>query len=421
MPAALLALLVAAEVAAAPRVLNRLGPYPRLDRRDRLGGVGVAPDVSLFRLLPSTASIPGGECSGQTITGTRGESITMLRASSANCQKADGTWVAVTTDKPRVSNLMGQPGLLVEQANTNLLLYSRDLSNGAWTKTNTSCSLNATGITGASNSASTCTASAFLGTVTQALTTSGSRQTSLFVKRAVGSAALELTRNNGASWTTLNSSNCVNATTYQAQNINSSTWSRCSIENSVTSPVIGLRFNDANDSFIIDATQDESVAFIDAPTSPIFTLGTAASRSFDLVSVSNPTGFSNTAGCMAAKVFTPTRYYAGANPRVFNMSGSPGSLMVLVSNGAYWSDGINTAFNFVSPTVGVLLDLIGTWTSATNQIGISVNAGTPATASYDGTVLGASVKLGADASNTQSLNGYMANIRLGATTGDCAQ
>jgi hypothetical protein len=420
MRVALLALLVAAEVAAAPRVLNRLGPYPRLDRRDRLGGGAVAPDASLFRLLPSTASIPGGECSGQTITGTRGESITMTRSSGANCQKADGTWVAVTNDQPRVSNLMGQPGLLVEQASTNLLLYSRDLSNGAWTKTNTSCSLNATGITGASNSASTCTASAFLGTVTQSITTSGSRQTSLFVKRASGSAALELTRNNGASWTTLNSSNCVNATTYQAQNINSSTWSRCSIENSVTNPVIGLRFNDANDSFIIDATQDESVLFIDAPTSPIFTTGTAASRSADVVSVSNPTGFSNTAGCLAAKVFKPTRYYAGANPRVFQLTPS-GGLMVLVSNAAYWNDGTNTAFNFVSPTVGVLLDLIGTWTTATNQLGISVNAGTPATATYDGALLGTAVKIGTDASSAQSLNGYMANIRLGAAIGDCAQ
>jgi hypothetical protein len=95
--------------------------------------------------------------------------------------------------------------------------------------------------------------------------------------------------------------------------------------------------------------------------------------------------------------------------------------MVLVSNAAYWNDGTNTAFNFVSPTVGVLLDLIGTWTTATNQLGISVNAGTPATATYDGALLGTAVKIGTDASSAQSLNGYMANIRLGAAIGDCAQ
>jgi hypothetical protein len=231
MRAALLALLVTAEVAAAsPRVLNRLGDYWRLDRRNRLStGASAAPDASLFRLLSSTSTIPGGECSGQTVTGTRGESINFTRSSAANCQKADGTWVAVSTDQPRASNFMGQPGLLMEQTATNLVLHSRDLSNAAWTASNLTCTRNAVGVTGVSNSASTCTTgtSTFLGTVTQPLTTSSGRVTSVYVKRVAGSSALEMTRNNGGSWTALNSSNCYNATTYAAQSINSTSWSRC--------------------------------------------------------------------------------------------------------------------------------------------------------------------------------------------------
>lgn len=419
MRAALLALLVTAEVAAAsPRVLNRLGDYWRLDRRNRLSaGTSAAPDVSLFRLLSSTSTIPGGECSGQTVTGTRGESINFTRSSAANCQKADGTWVAVSTDQPRASNLMGQPGLLMEQTATNLALYSRDLSNATWTTSAMTCTKNATGIDGVSSSASTCTASNFIGSVTQAITTSGARVTSVFVKRVTGTSTLEMTRNNGGSWTALNSSNCFNATTYVAQNINSANWSRCWVLSNVTNPVIGFRANADGDSFVIDAVQDEGTTFTDVPTSPIFTTSTTVARAGDVAYVNNPSDFSNTTGCMAAKIFKTSAGYAGANPRILETGGGR---VVATGSAVYASDNTNTAIDYRT-TFGTLLDVVTRWTTSTNQLAIVVNTGTPATASYDGSMLGTTVRFGIDSSGTQALNGWLANIRLGAATGDCAQ
>lgn len=418
MRAALLALLVAAEVTAAPRVLNRLGPYPRLDRRDRLGGAAAVPDASLLRFLPSTASIPGGECSGQSVTGTRGESINFSRGSSANCQKADGTWVAVTTNQPRVSNLIGQPALLVEQEATNLVLRSRDLANGVWNSSNLTCLRDATGITGVSNSATTCTTgtSTFLGTVTQSLTTSGTRITSVYVKRVAGSASLEMTRNNGGSWTTLNSSNCYNATTYAAQSINSSTWSRCYVYSTVTNPVVGFRTNSENDSFIFDAVQDESLNFIDTPTSPIFTDATSVTRSADIAYVNNPTGFSNTTGCLAVKGFKASAVYSGGNPRVLQVGTS---ILIAQGSSVYFSNGTNFVQDFRT-TFATSLDMVVRWSTVANQLALAVNAGTPATSTYNGSLIGSTVRFGTDSSNAQSINGWLANIRLGAAIGDCA-
>lgn len=418
MRAALLALLVAAEVAAAsPRVLNRLGDYWRLDRRNRLStGASAAPDASLLRFLPSTASIPGGECSGQTVTGTRGESINFSRASSANCQNADGTWVSVTSNQPRVSSLIGQPAMMVEQEATNLVLRSRDLENGVWSSTNLTCVRNATGITGVSSSATTCTTgtSTFLGTVTQSITTSGTRITSAYIKRVAGSSALEMTRNNGGSWTTLNSSNCYNATTYAAQSINSSTWSRCYIYSTVTNPIVGFRTNSENDSFIFDAVQDENLNFIDTPTSPIFTSGTSATRSGEVAYVSAPTGFVTGLGCMAAKAFKTSAIFSGGNPRILQ---SGNGIIIAQGSNVYAA----TVSNFVidyRTTFATLLDVIVRWSTSANQLALVVN-GTTSTTAYTSSMIGSTVRFGIDASGFQSINGWLANIRLGATTGDC--
>lgn len=418
MRAALLALLVAAEVTAAPRVANRLGPYPRLDRRNRLD-TGAA-DVSLFRFLSASTSIPGGECSGQTVTGTRGESVTFSRTSSANCQKSDGAWVSVAAGKPRVSSLMGQPGILIEQAATNLILSNRDLSNAAWTATAATCTKDATGIDGTSNAASTCSASSTTGTVTQSLTASGNRVTSIYVKRVAGSGAVQITRNGGTTWTTLSNANCVNATTYVAQNLSSSSWSRCYVSSTVTNPVVGIRLNANGDSVTLDGVQDEALGdgATDGPTSPIFTSGTSVARSSDALSISNPAGLTNAAGCWAAKLFKTSSVYAGFNPRIVDTANSYWSIL---GSATTLSDFTNAATYNFTPTWGVLIDVIGSWSTAANQLSVKVNSNAAATTAYDNTILGSSIHFGIGSGGTQSLNGWMGNIRVGAAAGNCAQ
>jgi hypothetical protein len=106
-----------------------------------IGGQGGNLNVPLgngivFRLLPTVAT--SDECTGNAVTGTKGEAITVARSSSAYCTKSDGTLVSISSNLPRVESA----GLLVEASATNLILRSGALDNASWTKQN------ATAVTG---------------------------------------------------------------------------------------------------------------------------------------------------------------------------------------------------------------------------------------------------------------------------------
>src|SRR5688500_15795426 len=74
---------------------------------------------------------PGQECAG-ALTGTRGEALTLSRASSGMCTKGDGTMVLLGNNVPRV-----QPGgLLMEAARTNLVVRSQEFDTAIWVKAN---------------------------------------------------------------------------------------------------------------------------------------------------------------------------------------------------------------------------------------------------------------------------------------------
>lgn len=59
--------------------------------------------------------------------------LTVARATTGMAQKADGSWVSFAANVPRITD----KGLLIEEARTNLCLWSDDFSNGtAWTTNN---------------------------------------------------------------------------------------------------------------------------------------------------------------------------------------------------------------------------------------------------------------------------------------------
>jgi hypothetical protein len=85
--------------------------------------------------------------------------------------------------------------VLVEEARTNLCLYSDDFTNAAWVKSNLTAAKTATGPDGVTNSASTLTATAANATAQQAITSaSAARITSMFVKRRTGTGAVYLSQ-----------------------------------------------------------------------------------------------------------------------------------------------------------------------------------------------------------------------------------
>jgi hypothetical protein len=86
-------------------------------------------------------------------------------------------------------------GVLIEEARTNLCLYSDDFTNAAWVKSNLTTAKTATGPDGVANSASTLTATAANATARQDITSaSAARITSMFVKRRTGTGAVYLSQ-----------------------------------------------------------------------------------------------------------------------------------------------------------------------------------------------------------------------------------
>lgn len=204
-------------------------------------------------------------------------SVTLSGASSAAVVAGTSTTITPTTTTltltiaGSVTKLyVGEAlGILPEPARTNLALYNRDLTNAAWTKTNCTAAKTATGVDNVANSASTLTATGANATCLQSITSgSAARINSCFIKRRTGSGVVEMTQDNGTTWT---------AVTVTAD------WTRVEIPSAtVTNPIVGLRIVTSGDEVDVDFMQQEVGAFV---SSPIWTLAATVTRAVDNISL----------------------------------------------------------------------------------------------------------------------------------------
>jgi hypothetical protein len=165
--------------------------------------------------------------------------------------------------------------LLVEPAATNLALHSRDLANAVWVKTNVTAAKNALGADAVASGATTLTATAASGTVLQTVTAaSGERTFSAYVRRVTGTGTVQMTMDNGTTWTAITLT-----TSYAAIRIPTVTN---------TNPVIGFRILTSGDAIAVDFTQLEAGA---VNTSVIPTTTAAATRNADVISKTGVSGF----------------------------------------------------------------------------------------------------------------------------------
>lgn len=160
-------------------------------------------------------------------------------------------------------------GALLEGARTNVALWNRDCTNAAWTKTNITAAKTQVGIDGVTNSASSLTATAGNGTCLQAITLASSeRLQSAYIKRLVGTGNVQMTTDNGATWTTLTIT---------------SSWARYTIPaQTLANPTIGFRLVTSGDAIAVDFVQNENGAF---QSSAIATTTVAVARSADNASI----------------------------------------------------------------------------------------------------------------------------------------
>jgi hypothetical protein len=160
---------------------------------------------------------------------------------------------------------------LSEPSRVNNCLWGRDATNAAWTKSNVTAAKTATGLDNVANSASRLTAAANDATLLQLLTAAtGTRTTSVWIKRVSGSGTVSLTRNGGTGWTDITSS------------LVAGTWVPVALTSDVgANPTVGLKMGTSGDVIDVDCFQDENGAW---RTSPILTTTAAVTRNADVLS-----------------------------------------------------------------------------------------------------------------------------------------
>lgn len=242
------------------------------------------------------------------------DSLTVSRASSGYAEALNGTWVNFGNNIARRTDR----GLLVEESRTNVVLYNRDLTNAAWTKSNVTVAKDQTGIDGVTNSASSATSTSTNGTVLQAITLgSSARFQTAFVKRLVGSGIIQMTMDNGSTWTTV---------TVTAG------WTRVSIPTqTLSNQTVGFRLATSGDSIAIDMVQNENGTFA---TSPIAVTTVAATRTADVVTLGLGPWFNASAGTLYTQALRSTSVGSFA-------------MVAALGDGSY----NNRIFNFLSPSV----------------------------------------------------------------------
>ncbi len=218
----------------------------------RVRGFGADPRPALH--IDFTLGIPAG--------------LTCTRASDARFFGSNGLLQVASSNVARIQHdpVTRQPlGLLVEAAATNELLWARNLTQPAWTKTSATVALTATGIDGAANSASRFTAAAANARVTATHAIGGSRVFSVFLRRVTGTGAVRLTND------AFVSSSTVTLT---------SAWQRFEIATSGAGTTVGIQLDTSGDIIEVDFAQLETGA---TASSPILTAGTSATRSGETI------------------------------------------------------------------------------------------------------------------------------------------
>jgi hypothetical protein len=263
--------------------------------------------------------------------------LTFTRASAGTYFNSSGVLQTSATDVARFDNteITGTSplGLLIEEARTNVVLWNRDLTNAAWTASSVTVAKTATGIDGVANSASTLTATAGNGTVLQAITlASSARFQSAWVKRRTGTGTINMTMDNGSTWTAITVT---------------SSWSRLSIPTqTLANPTVGFRIVTSGDAIDVDYVQNENGTFA---TSSIATTTASVTRAADVCSILTSAFPFNAAegtivvgGRSASAISGAQNFYAlndgGANNRMSMFLAGDGARNQVVSGGVLQAD-----------------------------------------------------------------------------------
>jgi hypothetical protein len=256
---------------------------PQVERNDRISPYITTTTGAASRVTgqPSLLVVPQLTRAGflyPQLPTVSGADFTFTRNTTATRVNASGRIELLASGLLRLDYPIGGgcPAALIEPSAQNLVLQSRDLSvSGNWTASGVTAVKNAVGADGTASGATTLTATAASGTITQALShASQSRIFSAFIRRVSGSDAIQLTTNGGTNWDT------VTVTTAYTQ--------LASVARTVASGTVGIRMIASGDVIEVDYTQGEVGP---VATSPIPTTTGSAPRAADVCTVSGVSGY----------------------------------------------------------------------------------------------------------------------------------
>ena len=164
-------------------------------------------------------------------------------------------------------------GLWNEGQNTNYALHSRDLSNAAWVKVNTTAARTQIGADLLTNGATLLTATAGLATTLQPITLASTQVIgSAYIRRVTGTGTIEMTIDGGLGYTDITSQ--INSTRF--------TWVQIPNQ-TLLNPSIGFRITTSGDAIAVDFTQLENVLASNTnATTPIITTTATSARGNEL-------------------------------------------------------------------------------------------------------------------------------------------
>jgi hypothetical protein len=199
---------------------------------------------------------------------------TFVRATAASYIDDSGVLQSVSSGVERYSPTRGH---LIEGARTNRLTYSRDGTNAAWTKSNVTAALTGTGKDGVVNSATLVTATAGNGTIIESLSglSSTARVGSVYVRRITGTGTVNITCDNGSTWTAIVPPAAFATTVGEADRFVCTKTASTTLD-------FGLRLVTSGDAVVFDLAQaEEDSNGSGRPTSPIVTTSAEVARNQD--------------------------------------------------------------------------------------------------------------------------------------------
>jgi len=282
-------------------------------------------------------------------------------------------------------------GFRREAAATNNLLYSRDLSNAAWsTKTNITAAKTATGLDGIANTTTTLTATAADAIILQPITlASAARCASAYVKRRTGTGTISFTQDGGSTWTDITSQ------------INGSTWSRVQITSTLANPSVGFKISTSGDEIDVDCVQNEAGTWA---TSPIVTTTATVTRNAESHLYGTASNIDFAQGTFYCEIQS-----AGNTSTITPLSLGDSSASLSTGGYSSWRANDGTTTTLKSTGMNSILNTTRKRAVSWGGAGVTVtgDGATPTTGAFDGAYgSGGSINLGA------GLNGYIRNVAI---------